>query len=181
VSLSGCSNVNVNGNVFGVVSGTGVAVEVGTNATNIQQFGNVYQPSVSPGYVALQGNSFVAKAVVNFNSANTDNAITITLPPGFTRYRINALIISGASASLAGATFGVFTATGGGGTAILAAGATTTVSTASESTNNNSQQITLTITNTTMSFNNAILYFRVGTAVGSAATATVGFWIVPLS
>lgn len=47
VSLSGCANVGVTGNVFGVVSGTGVAVAIGSNATNVRQSGNTCQPSVA--------------------------------------------------------------------------------------------------------------------------------------
>lgn len=119
-------------------------------------------------------------SAVNFNSANTDNAITITLPTGFTRYRMNSLIISGASASLTTATFGLFTAAAAGGTAIVASGTAITVNTASESTNNNSQ-LANGANAGTMSFTETTLYFRVQTAQGSAATASVTLFIQPLS
>lgn len=118
-------------------------------------------------------------SAVNFNSTNTDTAITITLPTGYTRYRVSTVFIHGASASISTATFGLFTATGGGGTAILT-GQTITVTTAAEGTNNNMQS-TGTTNASTQSFNNVTLYFRVQTAQGSAATGSVGISILPLS
>lgn len=123
--------------------------------------------------------SFVASSV-NFNSANTDTSITITLPTGFTRYSVNTVIISGASASLTTATCGVFTAAGAGGTAIVASGSAITVSTASEDTNNNMQQLT-SVNSTTNSFTAATLYFRVQNPQGSAATGKVTVRITPVS
>lgn len=111
---------------------------------------------------------------VNFNSGNTDTAIAITLPTGFTRYIVQAVRISGASASITTATFGLFTSTGGGGTAIITGGSIT-VSTASENTNNNAQSSGATNANT-QSYavaSTATLYFRVQTPQGSAATANV--------
>jgi len=119
-------------------------------------------------------------ASVNFNSANTDNAIAITLPTGFTRYRLSGVAISGASASLTTADFGVFTSTGGGGTAIIAAATAITVSTASEGTTNNMQIVTPAAANT-QSFTAATIYFRVGTPQGSAATASVSLYIQAVS
>ena len=123
--------------------------------------------------------SFVA-AAVNFNAANTDTSIPITLPPGFTRYRVTSIYISGASASLSTATFGVFTAAAGGGTAVVTGGSAITVTTASENTNNNAQAATLNNA-TTESYTAATLFFRVGTAQGSAATGNVTLMISPLS
>ena len=122
---------------------------------------------------------FVISAV-NFNSGNTDNAVTITLQSGFTRYRIDAIRISGASHDLSTATCGVFTATGGGGTAIVTSGTTITLTATTESTNQNMQSLTVNNQNT-MSFTNATLQFRVQTAEGAAATANVTFLIQPMS
>lgn len=121
-----------------------------------------------------------APVSVNFNSANTDNAIPIILPTGFTRYRVFAVIISGASASISTATFGVFTSTGGGGTAVIPAATAITVTTASENTNNNMQR-TGPATANTQSYDATTLQFRVGTAQGSAATGKVIVEYVPVS
>lgn len=117
---------------------------------------------------------------INFNSANTDTTIPITLPTGFTRYRVAGVRINGASASLTTATFGLFTAAAAGGTAIVTSATACTVSTASESTNNNMQSPSVNNTGT-MSFTNANLFFRVQTPQGSAATGNVAIQIEPLS
>lgn len=121
-------------------------------------------------------------AAVNFNSANSDTQLAIKLPTGYTRYRINQIIISGASATITTATWGLFTAAAGGGTAISAAGQPITVSSASESTVNNMMVVApASITQNLQSFNNTTLFFRVGTAQGSAATATVTIIYSPVS
>jgi hypothetical protein len=116
---------------------------------------------------------------VNFNSANTDNAVTITLPAGITRYLITRTMISNASASISTATVGVFTATGGGGQQIAANQAITVTQSAAD-TNNNAMQLSATNANT-MAYNDTTLYVRVGTAQGSAATADVIIDIYPLT
>lgn len=122
----------------------------------------------------------VIQASVNFNSANTDTSIPITIPTGFSRYRVAGVFISGASASISTATAGLFTASGGGGTAIVTGGSALTVTTASENTNNN--MMSLNVNNSTsQSYNAATLFFRVGTPQGSAATGTVEIWIQPVS
>jgi hypothetical protein len=116
---------------------------------------------------------------VNFNAANTDTPIAITLPAGIANYKINGVIIANASASLTTATVGLFTAPGGAGTAILSGGSAITVSTGSANINNNVQF--LSINNAvTQSFNLSTLYLRVGTAQGAAATASVVIYIWPL-
>ncbi len=130
--------------------------------------------------MTYSANWMTARAGVNFNSANTDFSLDMALPPGFTRYRVNGVIISGASASITTATYGLFTAAAGAGTAIVAAGTAITVSTASETTANNMMVTSPGAANTT-SYNVATLYFRVGTAQGSAATATVTLLWQPVS
>lgn len=118
-------------------------------------------------------------AGVNFNSGNTDTAITVPLPPAFTRYLVSSCRISGASASLTTATCGLFTAAAGAGTAIVASGTAITVSTASENTNNNAQSLTV-ANGGTQSYTQPTLYFRVQTPQGSAATANVTLTIAAL-
>jgi hypothetical protein len=122
----------------------------------------------------------VVTAKVDFNSANTDTQVAISLPPGFTRYKLEAIIISGASASISSATFGVFPAAAGAGTAIVSTGTSATVNTANENTNNNMQVATIVNVNT-LSFNLASIFFRVQSAQGSPATATVTVVYRPIS
>jgi hypothetical protein len=133
------------------------------------------------GTVSYQGEAGVLRfrvTGVNFNSANTDNAVAITLPAGVTRYLITRTMISNASASISTATVGVFTSTGGGGQTIAANQAITVTATAVD-TVNNAMQLSATNANT-MAYNDATLYVRVGTAQGSAATADVIIDIYPL-
>lgn len=116
---------------------------------------------------------------VNMNSV-ADTAVPITLPAGFTRYRVRTIMVWNASVDLTAATqvqVGLFTAAAGGGTAVLAA-TNVTVSATAESTNNNAQFITPTLANAT--FTNASLFFRNTTAHGTAATAKVAIEIVPV-
>lgn len=117
---------------------------------------------------------------VNFNSANTDNAIDITLPTGYTRYIVAAVRISHASHDLSTATAGLFTAAAAAGVAIVAGGSAITVSATADATNNNAQAMTV-ANSGTESYTAARLYFRVGTAEGAAATGDVTVFIVPIS
>lgn len=130
--------------------------------------------------LALTGMQQVATASVNFNSANTDNAIAITLPSGFTRYKVDQAVISGASGTLTTATCGLFTATAAGGTAIVTSATAITVATASEGTNNNTQSLTVNNAGT-QSYTTTPLQFRVQTPQGVAATATVTIFYRPVS
>lgn len=116
---------------------------------------------------------------VDFNSANTDNAIAITLNPGSSRYRVNACFISGASHDLSTATCGLFTAAAAGGTAIVTSGTAITVTATTEGTNANMQSLTIN-NGTTQSWNLTTLYFRVQTPEGAAATGNVTLDIQPL-
>lgn len=120
----------------------------------------------------------IAALAVNMNSV-ADTAFNITLPSGYTRYRIQALMVAHASADLTAATtvhYGLFTSTGGGGTAAVADTAST-ISATANSTNNDAQFIGPSIT---AAFNNGQLFFRVITAHGAAATADVYLQIQPL-
>ena len=121
-----------------------------------------------------------ARASVNFNVGAADTQIAIALPAGFTRYRMIACHISGASGTLTTATAGLFTAAGGGGVAIVTAASAITVATAAENTNNN--MMIMTINNSqTQSYTATPLYFRVATPQGAAATGTVTITYVPMS
>jgi hypothetical protein len=114
---------------------------------------------------------------VNFNSAATDNAISIpSLPSGYSRYEVDKVVISNASHTLTTATFGLFTATSGSGTVI--ASTAITVSGTTDGAANNAQ---VTAGPTTVSYTQAgfaTLYFRTILAEGSAATANVSLRLI---
>ena len=116
---------------------------------------------------------------VNFNSANSDNSIAIPLlPNGYTRFQVANVMISAASHSLTGATFGLFTAAGGSGTII--ASTAITLSATADGTANNYQS---TAGPTTESFTQAgfsSLFFRVINAEGATATANVTLRLICL-
>lgn len=122
---------------------------------------------------------------VNFNSGNTDNAIVIALPTGFTRFNLFRLFISNASHDLSTATIGVFPTTGGAGTALLTSGSAITVTATTDGTANNMQQFNAQV-NQTISWVAASLatpntvYLRVQTAEGVAATGDVTAVFLPL-
>ena len=128
------------------------------------------------------GNIELIASAVNFNSANTDTAFAITLPTGYTRFIVQAVRISGASASLSSSTFGVFSGAGGTGTAIVASGTACTITSSSDNTANNAQNATIAAgpsqSMTVAGFPS--IYFRNQTAQGSAATANVSIMIIPL-
>lgn len=144
----------------------------GTQITSVQGTGAVLLSTIS-------GQLRYAITGINFNSANTDNSILITLPIGVSRYVVSSVRINNASASISTATAGVFTAAGGGGVAICANQALT-ITTASTDTNNNTMSLTQNNAST-QAYNDATLFFRVGTAQGSAATADVIVDITPLT
>jgi hypothetical protein len=123
---------------------------------------------------------FVSTLVgVNFNATNQDNPININLPAGYTRYRIEQILISGASASLSTATCGVFTATAAGGVAIVTSATPITVTQTAADTNQNMQSLTIN-NSSTLAYNDPTLYFRVQTPQGSAALGNVSIFYQPL-
>lgn len=118
---------------------------------------------------------------VNLNSANTDNAIPISLPAGVTNYIIEAIIVrnKGTTASLTTATAGLFSTTGGGGLALAANQALAAITSNAIGTDANALALTQTVASRT-AISTATLQFRVGTAQGAAATADVYVFIRPL-
>lgn len=180
LTIDNSAGIHIYGQVGGTIANT-------SNVTNSRIFGRV-TGTVQTNWDhsnKIVGNTEdngarTFRATVNFNSANTDTEIAIELPPGYTRYKVESVIISKASQTLTTATCGLFTAAAGGGTAIVAGASAITVSTASDNTNNNMQ--TLTVANqATLSITHVgPLYFRVGTAQGAAATGVVAVTIRPV-
>lgn len=124
------------------------------------------------GYPPIIGGS----VAVNFNSANTDHAITITSPT--TNYRISGIVVinSGTTASLTTARGGVFSSTAGGGTVIAADQALSGLT--SNAVNTATSQIVISGLGAWINF--TTMYFRTSTAQGAAATGKAYVLINPL-
>jgi len=147
--------------------GFGVVTDNNTSTSNLIVF-----PEMGPTIHVLK------KTAVNMNSV-ADTAFTLKLPFGYTRYRVQAIMISHASTNLTSATavqYALYTAAAAGGTAIL----TPTVSTVSATAENTANNIHILGPSITASFDDTTLFFRVTTAHGSAATADVTLQIQPL-
>ncbi|HEV2155420.1 hypothetical protein [Bradyrhizobium sp.] len=121
---------------------------------------------------------------VNFNAANSDNAMAIALPAGFTRFIPFRVQIDHASQTLTTSTWGLFTAAGGAGTALFATQANT-VASAADATANNACSVNASVSNvacvaSALPTANTV-YFRVGTAQGAPATAdvTLIYFVLP--
>jgi hypothetical protein len=117
-------------------------------------------------------------ADVNLNSANTDNTIHITSL--WTNWIMHSCLVKnkGTTASLTTATAGLFTAMGGGGTTLAANQALSAITSNAVNTDRNLTSLTLSASSVWR--NHEVLYLRVGTAQGAAATADVYVFIQPL-
>ena len=111
----------------------------------------------------------------NVNQTNTDIPIPLILLPG-ANFVVSKILINNASTSLTTATFGVFSATAAGGVVIVTAGAVMTGLTAP--TSNLSATLAATATTTVLNQTTQanLLYLRVGTAQGAAATVDCYVW-----
>lgn len=128
--------------------------------------------TLAPGTLILVG----TVKNVNANSANTDNAVAITLPSGVTLWRPNNIVIynHGTTASLTTATYGLFTSTGGGGIPLIAA-ATALSGITATGVNALSNSINVAVAGAALDSTVTSLQFRIGTAQGAAATLDV--WV----
>lgn len=156
-----------------VVYADGVGWNPGAGAGLYVYTGSLWLP-------VLGGRILVAAKGVNFNAANSDTTLTIPIPPGFTQYVVTSVRIGGASHTLVTATCSLWTGAGGTGTAIVASGSAITVSATTAGSNNNTQSLTIANQNTE-AYSNSSLFFRVQTAEGAAATATVVVEITPVA
>ena len=132
-------------------------------------------------YNGLPGPTILAytKTGVNMNSV-ADTIFNITLPKGYTRFRVSQVAVYHASVDLTSATtvqYALYTQAAAGGTAVITPTASTVSSTAAN-TSANAQYIGASIN---ASFNTSQLFFRVTTAHGSAGTADVTLHIQPLA
>jgi hypothetical protein len=124
-----------------------------------------------------QAKLIITAAAVNLN-ATGDTVFAISLPSGFTRYKVSELHVSNASLSLTTAQIGLYTGTLQGGVNIVAQTLTGITQTATD-TNLNAYSATI-VDAGTRSYNDANLYLNVGTVQGAPATADFTLIITPL-
>lgn len=168
---SGALNNNVVGNTF-LSNGTNVTDSSG-NATQFLTANIGVADTLPPGNLEFRVTG------INFNSANTDTPVTLRMPPGITRYFVQGLRLSHASASISTATVGVFTGAGATGQTMAANQAITLTASAENTVNNG---MTLAQTNAgTETYTSTTIFVRVGTPQGSAATADFTITIIPAS
>ena len=117
---------------------------------------------------------------IDVNVTNTDYAIAVDVPGGVKcAFQV---MITNASTSLTTATWGLFSAASGSGT-ILANGVNslTSLTAAAKVIHvNGTDTATLTAQETTSGAGRSVVYFRVGTAQGGAATCDVYIRAIPL-
>lgn len=135
------------------------------------------EDAIAASFGGYPGQVIIISRTVNFNALG-DSSFSVTLPDVYTRYFLNSVRITGASASISTAQFGVFSAISGGGTALIASGTAISVTSAAENTANNAQ-----ITNgpTDRTFNFTTLYFRVTQVQGGVSAANVQLVLSPAS
>jgi len=139
-------------------------------------------PAATIQAMALSNQIFLPSVSVDFNSADTDFALPVTLPTGYTKYLVNGFRIFNASGTLTTSRFGIFDATGGGGNVLVAAGSAPTITTTTDGATNNAMGFASLTANTASRALTGYpnIYFRVSTPQGSAATASVTMLIVAL-
>jgi hypothetical protein len=109
---------------------------------------------------------------VNVNQTNTDIAIPLFLLPG-SNFVLRGVQLNNASISLTTATAGVFTAAGGTGTTLVTSAALSSLTSSTVNLDMTLATQAVVLNQTTQA---NVLYFRVGTAQGAAATVDVYLW-----
>jgi hypothetical protein len=116
---------------------------------------------------------------INANSANTDNPINISLPVGYTKYRINNILSYNPSTSMTTASAGVFTAVAGGGTTVVSSVALAALTTNTPGSSGSMLAHSVVNVNSAF-FTSPTLYYRILSAQGTVATVDVMIQVVPL-
>lgn len=175
------ASARLNANVVqAITNDTNVTGSIATQTLTLGWTGSLAVNRGGTGVTSGVGTHMSPATTVDFSVAG-DNSISIPLPTGFTRIAVVVVNISGASADISAANYGLFTATGGGGTALIAAGAAITVTSSADNTNNNYQSTNITNA-TTISITPVAntLYFRVGATAAAGRTGKVQLQYRPL-
>jgi hypothetical protein len=128
--------------------------------------------------VAPSAVPYLLKATgINANSV-ADTLISVPLPSGFTKYRVNAVTAFNPLIPLGTAHAAVYTAAGAGGATVCSPQSLSSLSTSSANTNGNAVDLNLAAAVATF-FTAGSLYFRITTAQGTAATVDAAIEIKP--
>lgn len=109
-------------------------------------------------------------------NVTTDNIIPITLPNGAAKFAVTSMLVTNASTSLTTAAGGVYPAVTKGGTPLVAAAQVYTALTGATSL----LALTLAAAATNITYSGANLYLNLTSAQGSAATADIYVFGIPL-
>jgi hypothetical protein len=110
-------------------------------------------------------------------NVTTDQAVTIALPSGYTRYRFLSLTFYEPSISLTTAVGGMYTSASKAGVQVIpAAQAYSSLTT----TGPDAAASMLTLAMNTIFFSDTSLFFSLSTPQGAAATVKYAFWVQPL-
>lgn len=144
--------------------------------------GSTATPSdLTPAQVqSVAASPFIAITLRGLNiNATGDTTIPVTLPTGFTRYRVWALTALNASIVPTLGKIGLYTAASQGGLALLAQTLLTAITTTATETAGAVASLSMTVT--TAMLTDANLYLNVGTANGAACTVDLQLVIQPYS
>lgn len=141
----------------------------------------------APAFRALVAADIPATATIYIGASATgvdmdvidDTPMTIVLPTGYTKYRVQAIGVYNATANLSTSTqvqFAVYAEEDAQGAVVLSPTACTITNNTAD-TNNNAQFVSATLTQAVLT--DTTLFFRVTTRKGSAATASVAIQIQP--
>lgn len=160
---------------------TGLPLTAGAGVTGILPRANGGGANSIAGEQAAlaSGNLVYALAGANFN-ITTDQSIVISLPTGYTRYRIQSLLVSNPSISMTTAAGGIYTAVSKGGIAIIPSSQVYSALTTNTSGASGSMLTLTPVNQNTAFYNSATLFFSLTTAQGAAATADITIFIQPL-
>jgi hypothetical protein len=125
------------------------------------------------GYPSGVGNP---RVVVSLSNGATDTLLSVPVLPGFNRYRVSSLVLSGSGGiNISPGSVALYTAAGGGGITII--GSTTLTIIAADGTNNSIQILTPSQANT-LSLTASVLYLRV--LVSTSGIAQASLFVQPL-
>lgn len=175
VAVTGGATPAITARNYGTAARLPLALDTSA-LTVVSAAGTLVIPAVA-GTLAVSGAALqlIGQALaVNLNSANTDTAVTINLPTGYTRYKVQSVQVvnTGTTADLLNATLGVFTSAAGAGQDIITNVSLAAITSNTLNTPTNVLQLATGQASTTV-FNDTSIFVRTGTAEGTAATADV--------
>jgi len=129
--------------------------------------------------VASAAQYLAASATLDMN-VTTDQALTISLPSGYTRYKINQILVYEPSISLTTAAGGIYTASAKGGVQVVASSQTYSGLTTTGPDTLGSAFVIPGTNYNTIFLADTTLFFSLTTPQGAAATAKIVLYVMPV-